>query len=259
MTDGQISKIVADITDKFGMPGSVDVDEDWLMMENARRTLAGGVKKPNCIAPLIDHTLLKPDATVEDIDRLCDETLEHRFASVCVNPCYVAEAAKKLGDSTSVVCTVVGFPLGANTAEIKTAEAIRAVEGGAEEIDMVMNIGFLKSGALEAVYSDIVSVVDGVYPVPVKVILETALLSDGEIVTASALSASAGAAYVKTSTGFSKGGATAGAVDLMARTVGTKLGVKASGGIGDFETALKMVKTGATRIGASRSLNIIWA
>ena len=174
-----------------------------------------------------------------------------------MNPCWLAFAAELLVDSQPVVCGVVGFPLGANTTEIKTAEAIQQLKNGATELDMVANIGAIKSANWETVHADIASVTEAVKSLPVKVILETTLLTEEEVVRASAISASAGATYVKTSTGFSSGGATVEAVELMAKTVGDKLGVKASGGIGDFEKALSMLKAGATRIGASRSLAII--
>ena len=257
MNDERIRAILDEVAAEFGMPNASDVDNDWVLTESARRVLVENVSEPHCIAPLIDHTLLKPNATENDIRRICEEAIEYRFASVCVNPCWVLFAAESLGNSNSMVCTVVGFPLGANTTEIKAEEAIRAVEDGADELDMVMNIGAAKSAEWETVYADIASVVDAAFPVPVKVILETAILIDEEIIRACAISASAGAAYVKTSTGFSKGGATVEAVEIMSKTVGDKLGVKASGGIGDFEKAMSMIKAGATRIGASRSLTII--
>ncbi|HDR91348.1 MAG TPA: deoxyribose-phosphate aldolase [candidate division Zixibacteria bacterium] len=212
--------------------------------------------KPACIAPLIDHTALKPDVTEAEIEGLCKEAIDHRFASVCVNPCWVALASELLKNELPMVCTVIGFPLGANVPEIKADEAVRAIEDGAEELDMVLNVGTLKSGKWEYVFSDVVSVVESSSPVAVKVILETCLLTDEEIVRASAICASAGAAYVKTSTGFSSGGATENAIALMSASVEQRLGVKASGGVGDFETAMKMIRAGATRIGASKSLKI---
>ncbi|MGC9314331.1 MAG: deoxyribose-phosphate aldolase [bacterium] len=212
--------------------------------------------KPSCVAPLIDHTALKPDVRESEIEELCKEAIAHRFASVCVNPCWVALASEFLKDELPMVCTVIGFPLGSNVPEIKADEGVRAVEDGAEELDMVLNVGAIKSSKWEYVFSDIVSVVESSSPIAVKVILETCLLTDEEIVRASAICASAGAAYVKTSTGFSSGGATESALRLMTTAVGQKLGVKASGGVGDFETAMKMIRAGATRIGASKSLII---
>jgi len=257
MDENRIREIVDNITSEFGMPDSPIVDADWKMMEDARRVLGLKPHRPQCIAPLIDHTALKPGTIETEIRALCAQATKHRFASVCVNPCWVPLAAELLSDTTPMVCTVIGFPLGANVPEIKAEEGVRAVEDGAEELDMVLNVGMLKSGRWDYVHADIASVVEATMPIPVKVILETCLLTDEEIVRASAISASAGAAYVKTSTGFSTGGATENAISLMAKAVGDKLGVKASGGVGDFETVVVMFKAGATRIGASKSLEII--
>jgi deoxyribose-phosphate aldolase len=209
------------------------------------------------IASMIDHTLLKPEATKEQIHKLCEEAKEHGFASVCVNPFWVREAAKLLAGTGVKVCTVVGFPLGATTKETKAFETKDAIAGGAEEIDMVLNIGALKSGDYETVRDDIRAVVEAAGGAVVKVILETGLLTEEEIVKASDLSKEAGAHFVKTSTGFGKGGATVEAVRLMRQTVGESMGVKASGGVRDLETALKMVEAGANRIGASASVAIV--
>jgi deoxyribose-phosphate aldolase len=209
------------------------------------------------IASMIDHTLLKPEATKEQIHKLCEEAKEHGFASVCVNPFWVREAAKLLAGTGVKVCTVVGFPLGATTKETKAFETKDAIAGGAEEIDMVLNIGALKSGDYETVRDDIRAVVEAAGGAVVKVILETGLLTEEEIVKASELSKEAGAHFVKTSTGFGKGGATVEAVRLMRQTVGESMGVKASGGVRDLETALKMVEAGANRIGASASVAIV--
>jgi deoxyribose-phosphate aldolase len=216
----------------------------------------GGVPRAE-IAPLIDHTLLKPDATREEVARLCQEAREHGFASVCVNPHWVSLAAQLLRGSPVKVCTVVGFPLGATTTLTKTIETRDAVANGADEIDMVLNIGALKAGQDQVVEEDIREVVKAAAGRVVKVILETALLSDEEVVRACRLSRQAGADFVKTSTGFGPGGATAHHVALMRRTVGRGMGVKASGGIRDFETARKMIEAGATRIGASASVKIV--
>ena len=257
MTEESIAKIRNEVSERFGMPESPRVDEDWALMESSRRVVIGNIQEPHCLAPLIDHTLLSPGATSSDIRALCQEATEHRFASVCVNPCRVRLAAGILDDSPAVVCTVIGFPLGANVPETKAEEALRMAEDGARELDMVMNIGMAKGGNWEAVHADVASVVESVYPLPVKVILESCLLDDEEIIRASLISKSAGAAYVKTSTGFSKAGATARAVEIMSAAVGETVGVKASGGIGDFEKAMAMFEAGATRIGASRSLQII--
>ncbi len=215
---------------------------------------------PNfAFARYIDHTLLKPDATREDVIRLCHEAKEYQFASVCVNPHYVKLCAALLRDTSVKVCTVVGFPLGANTTRVKVYETQVACEDGAREIDMVINIGELKSKNYDLVEADIASVVtaaDSVHAL-VKVILETCLLTDEEKVIASVLSKNAGAHFVKTSTGFSKGGATLEDVVLMRKAVGDSLGIKASGGIRDYATAQKMIQHGATRIGASASVKIL--
>jgi deoxyribose-phosphate aldolase len=211
----------------------------------------------DAITPLIDHTLLKPEATRPQIEQLCREADEYGFASVCVNPFWVPLAARLLSKSRVRVCTVVGFPLGATLPEIKADEATVAVRNGATEVDMVLNIGALKSGDDSAVRNDIEGVVRASHPQAiVKVILETALLTDDEIVRACELARDAGAEFVKTSTGFGPGGATVEHVALMRRTVGHAMGVKASGGIGSRETAVEMIAAGATRIGASAGIRI---
>ncbi len=213
---------------------------------------------PRELAHLIDHTLLKQDATAEQIQHLCEEAARFGFASVCVNPFWVPVCAELLRQSAVKVCTVVGFPLGANTAATKAAETRRAIADGAEEIDMVINVGALKSGLDTVVEADIRAVVEAAGPgVIVKVILETGALSDEEKVRACECAVRAGADYVKTSTGFGPGGATAADVALMRRVVGPKIGVKASGGIRDQNKALLMVRAGATRIGASASVKIV--
>lgn len=209
------------------------------------------------IARLIDHTLLNPEATEAEIRRLCEEAKRFRFASVCVHPCWVPLCRKLITDGSVKVCTVVGFPLGANHTEVKAFEAARAVKDGAQELDMVANIGWIKSGKMDLVEEDIRSVVKAAKGVPVKVIIETCLLTDEEKVRASLAAKNAGAAFVKTSTGFNKGGATVGDVALMRRVVGPKMGVKASGGVRDVGTALQMIESGATRIGASASVAIV--
>ncbi|SDW15005.1 deoxyribose-phosphate aldolase [Marininema mesophilum] len=209
------------------------------------------------LASMIDHTLLKPEATSDQVDRLCEEAAEHHFASVCINPFWVARAAKKLKGTGVKVCTVVGFPLGATTSEAKAFETKDAIRNGASEIDMVMNIGALKSGDLDTVRQDIAAVVEAADGVLVKVILETGLLNSDEIRVASEKAKAAGAHFVKTSTGFGHGGATEEAVQLMRETVGEEVGVKASGGVRDFSGAKKMVQAGANRIGASSSVAIV--
>ena len=206
-----------------------------------------------------DHTLLKPEAVPEEIRRLCSEAKNYGFYSVCVNSFYVKLAKTILEKSDVKVACVVGFPLGACATEVKEAETKYACQQGAEEIDMVMNVGMLKVGDEIAVKYDIQQVVRkaAYYGAKVKVILETCLLTEEEIVKACLLAKEAGAAYVKTSTGFSRGGATAEHVKLMRKTVGPEMGVKASGGIRDYETAMAMINAGADRIGASASVQIV--
>ncbi|HOY68142.1 MAG TPA: deoxyribose-phosphate aldolase [Candidatus Ozemobacteraceae bacterium] len=212
---------------------------------------------PAELARYIDHTLLKPTATTAEITKLCEEARQSRFASVCVNPAYVALAAKLLSGSGVMVCTVVGFPLGATSSFTKAMETRDAIANGADEIDMVINVGALKSKDFELVKNDIARVVEAANGHTVKVILETSLLTDEEKVKGCELSKAAGADFVKTSTGFSSGGATAADIALMRKTVGPNMGVKASGGIRDTQTAQQMVAAGATRIGASASVAII--
>lgn len=209
------------------------------------------------LARFIDHTLLKPEATPSQIKKLCEEAKKYSFASVCVNPTNVALAAKLLDGSVVKVCTVIGFPLGANTSFVKAAETRDAVANGATEIDMVINVGALKAKNYDQVESDIRAVVEAAGGNLVKVIIETCLLTDDEKVKACELSKKAGADFVKTSTGFNKSGATPEDIALMRKTVGAKMGVKASGGVRDTEAALAMIKNGATRIGASASIAII--
>ncbi|MEO8434428.1 MAG: deoxyribose-phosphate aldolase [Pyrinomonadaceae bacterium] len=209
-------------------------------------------------ASLIDHTLLKPEATDEDIRKLCEEAARFHFASVCVNPTWVQAAACNLRGSGVPVCTVIGFPLGATLPDVKAYEARRAIFDGAREVDMVINVGALKSGDDCLVEHDIHSVVQVAHEAGVtcKVIIETALLTDDEKVRACLAAKNAGADFVKTSTGFSKGGATVADIALMRRTVGSELGVKASGGVKGLDDARKLVEAGATRIGASVGVKI---
>jgi deoxyribose-phosphate aldolase len=213
------------------------------------------------IAALIDHTLLRPDATASDIRKLCEEARQYSFASVCVNPYWVPLAASALAGSSVKVCTVVGFPLGANSTAIKVAETKEAVQAGAREIDMVLNIGELRGGNNDAVRQDIQAVTEAAHRANaiVKVILETALLDDQQKAVACTLAKNAGAEFVKTSTGFSTHGATASDVALMRKTVGPDMGVKASGGIRTLEDLKNMVAAGATRIGASAGVKILEA
>jgi deoxyribose-phosphate aldolase len=214
---------------------------------------AGGV------ASMIDHTLLKPDATRSEVEKLCREAAEFHFATVCINPAWVRLAAQLLRGSGVGVCTVVGFPLGATTADVKHYETRRAIFDGAAEVDMVINIGALKSGDLQTVERDIEAVVQPCREASVisKVIIEAALLTDDEKVAACTLSKAAGADFVKTSTGFASGGATAHDVALMRRVVGAEMGVKAAGGVRDYEGLKAMVAAGASRVGASAGVKIV--
>ncbi len=207
------------------------------------------------LASKIDHTLLRPEAGPEDIERLCAEALEHGFATVCVNPAWVARAAGLLVDGDSGVCSVVGFPLGATLC--MAGETERAVADGADEIDMVIPVGHLRAGMLDHVSLTIGDVVDAAAGRPVKVIIETCLLAEDEKVTACRLALGAGASWVKTSTGYSSGGATAADVRLMREAVGGEIGVKASGGIRTLQDALAMLEAGAGRLGCSRSIGIV--
>ena len=213
---------------------------------------------PKEMAKLIDHTLLKAEATYAEIDQLCDEARQYGFASVCVNPIFVARCAQRLRGATPKVCTVIGFPLGATPKDVKALEGRRALRDGATELDMVIAIGALKSGDHKTVYEDIRLMADVAREgrAILKVIIETALLTDEEKVAACVLSKKAGAHFVKTSTGFAKGGATEADVRLMAQAVEHKLGVKASGGVRSAEDAKRMVEAGATRIGASVGVKI---
>jgi len=215
--------------------------------------------KDDNIAGIIDHTMLNPDATPDQITQLCNEAKKYSFASVCVNPGYVQLCKKLLIGSSVKVCTVIGFPLGSTTTDVKITEAEQAIENGAEEVDMVINVGQLKGGNFDYVKNDIRSVVNVAKrnSVLIKVIIETALLTDKEKVEASLISKKAGANFVKTSTGFSKGGATVGDVALMKYVVGSGVGVKASGGIRSKEDAEAMIASGADRIGASASVKIV--
>ncbi|HFI0336790.1 TPA: deoxyribose-phosphate aldolase [Streptococcus suis] len=205
----------------------------------------------------IDHTILKPETTQEQVEKILSEAKEYDFASVCVNPTWVSLAAESLKDSDVKVCTVIGFPLGANTSVVKAFETKDAIANGADEIDMVINVGALKAGNDALVLDDIKAVVDASGDKLVKVIIETCLLTDDEKVRACQLSKEAGADYVKTSTGFSTGGATVADVALMRKTVGPDMGVKASGGARSYEDAIAFIEAGASRIGASSGVAIM--
>lgn len=218
---------------------------------------AGGVSAD--LARMIDHTLLKPEATPGELQQLCEEAKKYSFASVCINPSYVPLCARLLRGTAVRVCTVIGFPLGATSTATKAYETEQAIRDGAQEVDMVINVGMLKAGETQYVERDISAVVHAAkrQRVLTKVIIETALLTDEEKVKACLLAKKAGADFVKTSTGFAKGGATAGDIALMRRVVGTAMGVKASGGVRSREDALAMVASGADRIGASASVKIV--
>ena len=224
------------------------------VMETRTRALV-----PLDLAKYIDHTLLRPDATQDEIDILCQEAVDNGFASVCINPYWVKRSSNNLRGSDVKVCTVIGFPLGAMTADVKAAETRKALRDGAREVDMVINVGALKSGQHETVLKDIERVVDAAHEsgAITKVILETALLTDEEKVIASSLAKRARADFVKTSTGFGGGGATVYDVALMRETVGPDMGVKASGGVRTAEDVEDMIAAGATRIGASAGVQIV--
>jgi len=210
------------------------------------------------IAKYIDHTLLKPESTKDQITKICEEAKQYNFASVCINPTWVSYASELLKGTDVKVCTVIGFPLGATTSEVKAFETAQAIQNGATEVDMVINIGALKSGDFELVKKDIQAVVSAAKDKAlVKVIIETSLLTDEEKVKACQLSVEAGADFVKTSTGFSTGGATVSDIKLMRETVGPNIGVKASGGVRSAEDAKAMIDAGATRIGASSGVLIV--
>ncbi len=267
ITDAIVARLNGDGTDQAGMCGCTSECFNRCP-ERMHRVVDAGAARIGLVlgetasakdwASLIDHTLLKPEATDEDIKRLCEEAARYRFASVCVNPTWVRVAACSLRGSGIPVCTVIGFPLGATLADVKAYEARRAILDGATEVDMVINVGALKSGDDCLVEHDIRSVAEVAheYEATCKVIIETALLTDDEKVRACLAAKKAGADFVKTSTGFSKSGATVADIALMRRTVGADLGVKASGGVKGLEDARKLVEAGATRIGASVGVKI---
>jgi deoxyribose-phosphate aldolase len=277
--NGELDSLVEQITDVIVARLNGDQDEQAAMCgctnecfnrcpERMHRIVDAGAARIGLVlgqtasardwASLIDHTLLKPEATETDIQRLCEEAARFHFASVCVNPTWVRSAACHLRGTGVPVCTVIGFPLGATLPDVKAYEARRAIYDGAREVDMVINIGALKSGDDCAVEHDIRSVAEAAheYEVTCKVIIETALLTDEEKIRACLAAKSAGADFVKTSTGFAKGGATVADITLMRQVVGSDLGVKASGGVKGLEDARAMVEAGATRIGASVGVKI---
>lgn len=275
--DLDIEKLVSQITDvilsRLGSPASecaLHHDECFIKCPDKMHAIIadGGVRlglsgaeseAARAVALYIDHTLLKPEATRDEILKLCEEGARYGFASVCITPTWVREAACALRGSGVKVCTVIGFPLGANAPDTKAYEARRSLFDGASELDMVINIGALKSGDYALVLRDIAGVVEVAREAGslVKVIIETALLTDEEKIKACELARDAGADFVKTSTGFSKGGATVADIALMRRTVGGQMGVKASGGVKDLKQAQEMIRAGATRIGASVGVKIV--
>jgi deoxyribose-phosphate aldolase len=253
-------EVLVALTDRYDVARTGDKVRDVVANGADRVSFHGEPDDvPLDMAQYIDHTLLRPDVTADEIDKLCSEAVEYGFASVCINPTWVKRAADNLRGSPVPVCTVIGFPLGATTPEIKSMEARKALRDGAKEVDMVINVGALKSGDNELVYADIAKVVDAAHEggAICKVILETALLTDEEKVIASALSKKAKADFVKTSTGFGPGGATVYDVALMRETVGPDMGVKASGGVRTADDAEDMIAAGATRIGASAGVEIV--
>jgi len=233
--------------------------EEVLSQIGMTESLGGGQEySAASIAKYIDHTLLKPDASLEQIKKVCDEAKKYHFASVCVNTSYAADVTEQLRGADVKTCVVVGFPLGACTTETKVFEAKDAISKGAKEVDMVINVGAVKSKNWDLVLRDIEAVVNACRGLAlVKVILETCLLTNDEKVKACELSKQAGADFVKTSTGFSSGGATLEDVKLMRATVGPLMGVKASGGVRDYQTAVDMIKAGATRLGTSSGISIV--
>lgn len=261
-TNGSGAYCVTDIADGVKVKTCFD-NAGHVVSAGAERltSTVGVIPEDRSLAGMIDHTLLKPDATSDKVAQLCFEAKKYHFASVCVNPTHVRLCADLLKDSDVKVCTVIGFPLGATSPEVKAFETRNALDNGATEIDMVINIGALKAGETELVARDIRGVVETAHAAHalVKVIIETALLTDEEKVIACLFAKEAGADYVKTSTGFSGGGATVHDIALMRRAVGPSLGVKASGGIHTHEEAEALVAAGATRIGASAGVKIIQA
>ena len=266
-----IQETVTAILEQYNQTESVNHIKDWEALLDSASTVTpenAGIKSildnrdhpvdlKKELAKIIDHTVLKPEATADHIRQICQEARNHNFASVCVNPNYVKLCAGELSGTDILIATVVGFPLGAGESSTKAFETGAAIDAGADELDMVLPVGYLKDGNFDYVQKDIGAVVSAADGKTVKVILENCLLTQNEIVTASLIARDAGAHFVKTSTGFNKSGADAGDVALMRKTVGLDLGVKAAGGIRTLDDALKMVTAGASRIGASSSVQIV--
>ena len=267
ITAQTIEKIISQVVAESNLKSDCGDQCEPFSYERANELIEFGASRIGAVAPScppkyelvhwIDHTLLKPDAVKDEITQICEEAKEYKFASVCINPTWVSLAQKILRGTLVKVCTVIGFPLGATFPETKAAEARTAVSLGADEVDMVINIGALKSGDYTLVERDIRGVVRAAGRRTVKVILETCLLTDDEKEKACLIAKDAGAHFVKTSTGFSSSGATVKDVALMRKAVGMTMGVKASGGVRTYEDACKMVEAGATRIGASASVAIV--
>ncbi len=253
---GDLQQLVLKLTGEMDALGLEAFETDGQVQ--LERPGPGAIKKPADLAPWIEHTMLKPEATIQDIVKLCNEAKRFGFCSVCVNPCFVREARQELTGADCLLVSVIGFPLGATLTSVKVEETREVIKLGADEVDMVIAIGPLKDKDYKRVYQDIRSVVIAASTIPVKVILETALLEYEEKVAACLLAKRAGAAFVKTSTGFvHNGGAKKEDVSLRRAVVGDGIGVKAAGGIRDFNTACEMLKAGANRLGCSSSVQIV--
>ena len=259
----RIEKIIEQVVAEIRRPYEIQKTSDSAATDTRSETerkdaqISTSVITKKMVAGTIDHTLLRPEATHKDIMRLCAEADHYGFAAVCINPIWIKTCSERLLHSDVSVCSVIGFPLGANTTCLKVEETKRAVADGATEIDMVLNIGKFKSGDLVFAHEDICRVVQAAQPAHVKVIIEACLLSDEEKVAACVIAQQAGVHFVKTSTGFSRGGATTKDVALMRRVVGQGIGVKAAGGIRDYLTAVAMLNAGANRLGTSASVAIV--
>ena len=254
-----IEKIVAEVVARMGSKaaGVASSSPAGAPAAKAGLSAAAGLV-PGDLARFIDHTLLKPEASVEQVNTLCDEAAKHHFYSVCINSSWVEHCARRLGGSGVKVCAVVGFPLGAMNCRVKGFEARTAIANGADEIDMVMNVGAMKAGDIKTVREDMLAVRRACRSgIVLKVIIETCLLTDEEKVLACQIAKDVGADFVKTSTGFNKSGATPADIALMRRTVGPKLGVKAAGGVKSFEDAITMIENGATRLGTSSGVLLV--
>ncbi len=254
-----IEKIVAEVVARMGSRAAGGASSSPAAAPAAKAGLSAAAGLvPGDLARFIDHTLLKPEASVEQVNTLCDEAAKHHFYSVCINSSWVEHCARRLGGSGVKVCAVVGFPLGAMDCRVKGFEARTAIANGADEIDMVMNVGAMKAGDIKTVREDMLAVRRACRSgIVLKVIIETCLLTDEEKVLACQIAKDVGADFVKTSTGFNKSGATPADIALMRRTVGPKLGVKAAGGVKSFEDAITMIENGATRLGTSSGVLLV--